>query len=267
MLTLGLLWGSLSGGFGDGVREAVYPFENLALHLREWVRKPFGVLVASRIEEENRFLERENLALRHRLIRLGALERENRRLRALLHMAEKRPGRVVTVRVISRGGAGGWWNRVRVAGGTKDGITPGLAVCGPNGLLGKIVSAGASTAEVLLVTDPNSRVACAFDPPIPGGRGIVFGGGVRGGDASAPRMLYTVEPLAMRYFDRDATVPEGRRVVTSGLGGLYPPHIPVGRVIDTAIDPNGLYGEARVAPFEFSADLTHVLVLMEGEWP
>jgi rod shape-determining protein MreC len=94
---------------------------------------------------------------------------------------------------------------------------------------------------VLLLSDPSCKVAVRLKRS--GEFGLAEGQGAQPGQPPAVRADYLL---------KTADVQPGDEVVTSGLGGLFPKGLPVGRVADVALDASGLYQTARI---ELAADL------------
>lgn len=215
-----------------------------------------GFFTAGLVARENERLKREISELRMREGAAARLAAENRRLRGLLGLDggdALAQDRWLYAPVLSRGGASGVRHRIRVRGGTMDGVATNAVVATPDGLVGRVVDVTPSTATVQLLTDPALMVSCEVVRPAEDGGsvfGIVNGGGIR---AVRPKQglpfLYVVNPLGVRHLRRDAEIAPGSRVVTSGLGGTYPAGIAVGVVGDgTKADEMQLEREGDVVP-------------------
>ena len=89
------------------------------------------------------------------------------------------------------------------------------------------------------------------------------GGGIARGDR-ALEMLHSSAPFTVGYLDKDAAVAPGARVLTSGLGGVYPAGLPVGVVSEVGPDDSRLYQRAVVAPYVDFGALRRVFVLCSG---
>ena len=154
-------------------------------------------------------------------LRLDQLERENRRLRGLLGLS-KGLERGLAAPVISRDPSG-WWQQLLIGRGSLAGIHPGDAVLAPGGLIGRVTSVTPTTATVLLLTDPGSRV------------GVWLGRSSHSGLLSG---IGTARPV-LRFLEKDPDAQPGDVVYTSPASTLVPPNLPVGviQTIDEAADP------------------------------
>ena len=197
--------------------EAVYPVERAASEFsrRIWTRV-VGVVKGAESRAENVRLRRELAA--YSLLRgeMDRLEVENARLRDALGYARRSPVTWLPACVLSfEGGAAAAHKSIRVGKGSLDGVSVGAVVVVPEGVVGRVSSVTLHTAEVTLVTDPSVKVACEIetqDGRMP--RGIVSGGGD--------------DLLVMRYLRNAEGVPPRSRVLTSGLGGVFPRGLEVG---------------------------------------
>lgn len=249
-------------------REGTYPLENCAA----WIRtRIWGQVVrlwtADGLVRRNRALEAEVERLRLDAAMLEPIAVENRELRRQLALPPRVSAHLVPCLVLSSGGATGWWRQIRLGKGRADGLAAGDPVLTADGLVGRVTDLTASTAEVRLITDPNSRIACQLDPVAPETgvvRGILHGAGWRAGPDAHPGLLHVVEPLRLRYLERDVVPPPRTRVVTSGLGGTLPPGLLVGYLLDSEVDDNGLYRMGDVIPAVDFAALTLVYAMVSG---
>ena len=164
---------------------------------------------------QNAQLKRELAATRRRLVEARAIEFENRRLKRLLKLSETVSNRVTTARIV-----GSSFDSSRrlatLAAGSSDGVRPGQPVRSAEGLIGRVLETGRWASRILLITDGGSNVPVQLvrdgTPAIASGRG----------DGLID--LKTLE-VGESPFKR------GDIVVTSGIGGVYPPLVPVAIVI------------------------------------
>jgi len=208
--------------------------------------------------------ERDELAAEVERLRAAQLETdrlraENDGLRRALGLVAENP-RLVCAEILSRGGATGWRDEIRIGRGSDDGVAPGQPVVAAAGLVGRVLSVTERTADVLLLSDANSRLSCVVETPAGALRGVVQGGGIARGDR-ALEMLHSSAPFTVGYLDKDAAVAPGARVLTSGLGGVYPAGLPVGVVSEVGPDESRLYQRAVVAPYVDFGALRRVFVL------
>jgi rod shape-determining protein MreC len=196
---------------------------------------------------------RENRALHTRLTRLElentrlrGLELENARLRRELGLPGYRDPILKPVEVLALAGEP-IPGAATLSAGRDRGIRPGDAVVTSEGLVGRTTEIYGSTSRVMLLTDPNSMVACEVEST--GVLGIArFSGGAR------PTLVLSAVPFA-------DTVLVGQRVLTSGLSRRYPRGIPVGLVTQVGSDPNGLTQSIEITPAARLSRLRHVFVI------
>lgn len=206
----------------DGMSAAVYPFQwAVQAPLAAWTAVRESFASRSRIEADNVKLASENLVLRLKLMRFESLEQENQRLRA----ARERTSRVVErtlVAEIVRVDLDPFRQRVLVNQGSRDGVFRGQAALDANGIFGQVTRAGPVSAEVILISDPEHAIPVQVNRT--GVRTIALGTGRSG-------------LLSLPYLPQNADVVVGDLLVSSGLGGVYPPGYPVARVTAVNRDP------------------------------
>lgn len=200
--------------FRSAAIEMAYPVERAAKSFSASVGSRIkGVFAASSAMAENVRLKREVASLGMDRNEYQRLIDENARLRKILGFSARGGGKWVAAEVLSTGGgAAGAHNLIRAGKGSLAGIREGAAVEVPEGLVGVVVSVTLHTCEIMPITDPSVKVSCLVE----GGGGVygILSGGP--GDALSLKHMKTgdVEPLS--------------RVVTSGLGGVFPGGITVG---------------------------------------
>ena len=250
--------------------ETLYPFDNLKL----W----FNRVVATRVQamfhraeyaSRIRLLERNLAALQLEVSSSRELEAENDRLRKLLDFPPPPRTRWQAAPVLSHGGAAGVWQSIRVGKGSLHGVKRGDPVVLPDCVVGRVAEVSAHTCDVMLLTDPNSRIAAELElhgEDVGTARGILYGGGTRSGtDDLSLKLLYVVEPLRLRYLEMEFVPPPRTRVVTSGLGHVFPKGLTLGWLVDSQIDSTGLSREGEVVPAVDFASLTEVFLLQSQE--
>lgn len=173
----------------------------------------------ARIREINAMLRAENERLLEWRRQAIAVEAQNAALRDLLKVAPDVERRYVTTRVIADQGSA-FVRSVLVAVGESAGVSKGQAALTGNGLAGRVAEVGERISRVLLITDINSRIPVQVGP----GRDKAI---LAGDNSPTPSLLYLLP---------GTTLSVGDRVVTSGHGGLFPPGLPVGEVVEAGDD-------------------------------
>jgi len=270
VLTLAAL-ASWQAGVRDFAREAVYPYENAKV----WFDRTVGVRVKAvfnRVSHASRnaMLERDVSRLRILAAENEALEADVARLRSVLDFTPAVDCRWIAAPVLSRGGTIAVWQSMRVAKGSLHGVRKGDPVVVPDGVVGRVADISPHTSEVMLITDPNSRVSCELETPgaeVGAVRGILYGGGTRPAADPQLTLLYVIEPLRLRYLERDFEPPPRTRVVTSGLGQAFPRGLTVGYLLESSMERNGLAREAEIMPAAdlASADEVFILSVSRGD--
>ncbi|WP_460040226.1 rod shape-determining protein MreC [Thermaerobacter litoralis] len=204
------------------------------------------VATLTRLEAENQQLREELERLRGVEAQVRQLERENRQLEELLGLKQARPDAVLAARVTGRT-PDRWYQEITLDQGSADGVEPDMVAVVPGGVVGRVVAVTPHSARVLLITDPESGVGALIGRS--GEAGVVYG---RGGDL--PRLVMTL-------FAADADVRVGDDVVTSGLGPVFPPGLPIGTVTSVGRDPTGLGIQVTVEPSAPLNRLAAVLLL------
>ena len=184
--------------------------------------------------DQNAELKREVAELRRQAIRGQALAQENRQLKAALGLRERNREAVAAGRIV--GSSFESPRRFAVLSvGRGDGVEPGMPVRTADGLVGRVVESGRIASRVLLVSDRANivpaRILRTGTPVISTGRG----------DGTVD-----IRPLEVgrNPFRR------GDVIVTSGTGGLYPPLVPIARVV--RLDDDGAFGLPIADPSEAS---------------
>ncbi len=202
--------------------------------------------------EAGRDLERLNGFYEYSVQQNTALQSEISNLEEALHLPPLPRYRMETARVAQRDFTG-WWQRLVIRKGRNFGITAGSPVIFTGGVVGRVAEVHAFTSVVELVSSPDFRVAALIDGDA---RPLSFQGGINRPFAPARGSIEFV-PLDIAV---QASAP--RRLVTSGLGGVFPAGLTIGQV--TGIDPStdGLFKTGTVSLDPRLAGLTEVTVLV-----
>jgi rod shape-determining protein MreC len=169
---------------------------------------------------QNAKLQRELDAAKVRLLEAQAIAEENNRLRALLALSEQTPKPIAVTQLIAST-ASSTRRFATIAAGADRGITVGMPVRTPLGLVGRVLEVGSDTARVLLVTDTESVV-----PVRRATDGVpAFAQGRADGTLQIRLINLGINPLKPRDV-----------FVTSGSGGLYRPNTAVAMVVKVTRD-------------------------------
>jgi rod shape-determining protein MreC len=184
-----------------------------------------------RLEQRNRDLEEALAIYQAELAQLREKGQDYDRLAALLNYNRFGPEdfQYVTCDVIGADTTG-FVRAIQINCGRRDGLEIMDPVVTELGLVGRVIKVSATGAEVLLLTDPNSRVNTRLQTSRQDG--VVLG--QLAGD------------LLMSFIPINAQVDEGDLVMTNGLGQMFPAGVVVGKVLSVALSENELYKEARV---------------------
>ena len=228
----------------------VYPVQAIvdAPHaLIAWAEDKLATHTA--LVDENDRLKEQLLQDSVELQTQAALQQENQRLRNLLQATAQMRGRV-SVAVILSADLDPFRHLVVINKGTHDGVYEGQTVLDAYGIVGQVTRADPLASEVSLVSDPGQAIQVEVNRT--GLRTLVVG-------------TADLTQLALPYITNDADVKQGDLLVSSGLGGRFPPGYPVGVVAQFQRDPAEPFAHvtARTA-----ADLNHgheVLLYWPGQ--
>ena len=164
---------------------------------------------------QNAQLKRDRAALMRRMVEAKAIDEENKQLKAALQLRERIREAVAAGRVV-----GSSFESSRrfaiISVGSSDGVRIGMPVRAAEGLIGRVVDSGSLASRVLLVTDRANIVPARI---LRGGQPVISTGR---GDGTID-----VRPLEV---GKNPFKP-GDIIVTSGTGGLYPPLVPIAKVV------------------------------------
>ena len=179
-------------------------------------------------------LQQENQELKVRAAESEEVGRENARLRQYFNFAKRERLKLKLARVVARDPAN-WWRMIRINLGSRDGIITNSPVLTAEGLAGRVSEVGYAQSQVVLLGDPDCRVAVMVEE--------TKDNGVIAPSSSSPLDNTLVD---LTYLSRSSPLKAGYKVMTSGLGGVFPPGILVGQIVDFRTIDYGLYNEARV---------------------
>ena len=199
----------------------------------------------NRLRQQNTELEAEVSRLQSEIISLKQQIDETRVLSALVDFARVNPEyRYVAASVIGRDPSP-FLQYVIINRGSDDGLRRGMPVVTSQGLVGRVAAVTAGAARIQLITDPGSSINVRIDPSK---SAAVLQGEITG-------------DVSLDMIPQSATVQTGDLVMTSGLGGNYPPDILIGQITGVRSRDNDLFQRASVQPVVDFARLEIVLII------
>lgn len=198
-----------------------------------------------RVRRDNQFLKEEIRQLRTEVGELRETALEHARLSRLLQLGNQVSAEAVVAKVIGKDTTN-WFRSILIDKGADRGIERHMAVVTGEGLVGRVIDVTASTAWVQLITDPESAVGVLIQRS----RAIGIAAGSQGG------------AIQIKYLPLMTDVAVGDRIITSGMGGIFPKGIPVGKVARSSQPTNGtLFQLIEAQPYAEFSRLEEVMVL------
>ena len=234
-------------GLGRSALVVVAPFQK---ELSAFMQSVKGVwnhyffLVSA--SQENQRLKRELGQRLKELNTCNETELANTRLRHLLAFEPKIKQTMIAAQVVGKDPSP-WSKTVIVDKGTKEGVRQGAPVVVPEGIVGVVVEASGNYAKVLLLIDPNSAVDALVQKTR--ARGIVKGGGA--------------DYCVFDYVLRKHTISVGDTVVSSGLDGVFPKGLRVGRISEIVRQNAGIFQKVSVTPYVDFEILEEVFIIVD----
>lgn len=193
-------------------------------------------------------LRQENLLLQGRSLQMAAVQAENTRLRGLLNSTAMLRNDVLVAELI-----GVSPDPVRqqliLNKGARDGVYLGQPLIDADGLMGQVIDVGAFTSRALLLTDLTHSIPVQVNRN--GVRAIAEGTG-------------SLDALEVQHISATTDILEGDLLVSSGLGGRFPPGYPVGEVVLVERDPGRSFARVIARPSAALNRSRHVLLVFVG---
>lgn len=249
LVVIGLIALALGGYLSPISRYVLSPF----IIAQTWLSTRFQAIQnyinapqdLGRLRQRNADLETEVSSLQAEIIALKQQLIESSVLSALVDFARVNPEyRYVAASVIGRDPSP-FLQYVIINRGSDDGLRRGMPVVTQQGLVGRVAAVTAGAARVELVTDPGSSINVRLEPS---GAQAVLQGQITG-------------DITLEMIPQSASVQTGDLVLTSGLGGNYPPNIIVGQVTGVRSRDTDLFKRASVQPVVDFNKMEIVLVI------
>lgn len=216
----------------------------LCLKKANQIWQGYFYLVDLRKENQNLQDLLQKLLLENQLLREKA--KENRRLRDLLRFKREISSPIIPAEIIGRDPTS-WFRTLLIDKGASAGIRPGLAVITSNGVVGQLLTVGQAASKVLLIVDGDSAIDALIQRSR--SRGIIEG--------------RTESLCELRFVAKTEDVIIGDLVVTSGLNGIFPKGVLMGKVAKVNKQTKGFFQKIEVAPAVNFSKLEEVLVVLK----
>ncbi len=192
----------------------IFPLQKLAYMPFSLQHQAEQYISDLKLIEEIDHLRQEYLNSRHKLFQLQALTVENQHLRALLGAARQTEIRTVLAEILYTP-RDPFNRKITIDKGSSSGIRAGQVVIDDLGVIGQITQVYPWTSEITLITDKDHSVPVQIARN--GLRTVISGAGRN-------------SELELRFLSINTDIRQEDLLVTSGIGGVYPPGLPVGRV-------------------------------------
>jgi rod shape-determining protein MreC len=180
-----------------------------------------------------------------RTARVEQLETENARLRSLLQLQPSLSVRSLAAEVLYEAGDP-FSRKVFINRGAKQEVKLASPVITEAGVVGQVTRVYPLSSEVTLLADKDAAIPVLN--PRTQQRSAAFGGAV-------------TAPMELRFMASNADVEAGDVLVTSGVDGVYPPGLPVAKVLEVARRAEGGFARVTLQPAAAADGVRHVLVL------
>jgi rod shape-determining protein MreC len=250
ILVVGILLLALGGYLAPISRVALSPFISTQtwlasryLAIRDFMTAPRDV---ARLSQLNDQLEAEVARLQSQIIELQQQNSELQILSALLDFARTHSdNEYITAAVIGRD-ISPFLHYIIINRGSDDSLRRGMPVVSSQGLVGRVAAVTADGARVQLITDPDTAINVRMQPS--GAEGTLQGS--------------ITGDLTIDNIPQDVNVQSGDLVLTSGLGGNFPPDLLIGQISGVRQRPVELFQTATVEPVVDFSNLEIVLVIV-----
>ncbi|MBT8118816.1 MAG: rod shape-determining protein MreC [Gammaproteobacteria bacterium] len=211
LMTVDHRWHSL-----ELVRSALsgvlYPLQytiDLPIRLFYWADETLSTQQA--LLEKNREFEARHLENRVQLQKLDIIEKENERLRELLGAIPKTTERLLISEIINVD-LDPYKQLILLNKGSSSDVYQGQPIIDAQGVMGQVVHVGPMSSTAVLITDASHAIPVQVNRT--GLRAIAFGSG-------------KIDQLNLRHLPHNVDIKQGDLLITSGLGGVFPPNFPV----------------------------------------
>jgi len=242
-LALGGYFSTSSNVFTTSLITVQSWFSSRFLALQDFLTAPRDIVS---LRQRNTELETEVSELQAQVIQLQQQVGQTQILAALVDFAQARPENKYEAAAVIGRDPSPFLQYIIINRGSNSGILRGMPVVTNQGLVGRVDAVIADAARIQLITDPASNVNVRL----------------QNAEVDASLVGSVTGDVALQLVPQDITVEPGDLVLTSGLGGGYPPDLIVGQVVNVRTRDFDLFQQASVQPVVDFTRLQIVLVIV-----
>jgi rod shape-determining protein MreC len=242
-LALGGYFSSASNVFTDTLINAQSWFTSRFIAVQDFFTSPRDIVS---LRQQNTELQNEVADLQAQVIQLQQQVGETQVLAALVDFSRARPENTYKAAAVIGRDPSPFLHYVIINRGSNDGILRGMPVVTDQGLVGRVDAVIADAARVQLITDPGSTVNVRL----------------QNAEEEASLIGSVTGDVILQLIPQDAVVDTGDLVLTSGLGGGYPPDLIIGQVVNIRSRDYDLFQQATIQPVVDFNRLQIVLVIV-----
>lgn len=193
----------------------IYPLQytvDLPIRLYYWSDEVLST--KQTLLDKNREFEARHLENRVQLQKLDIIEKENARLRSLLSATPKITERLLISEIINVD-VDPYRQLILLNKGSNSDVSQGQPIIDAQGIMGQVIHVGAISSTAILITDASHAIPVQIDRT--GLRANAFGTG-------------KINQLTLQHLTQNVDIEVGDMLITSGLGGVFPPNYPVATV-------------------------------------
>lgn len=242
-----------TGPVGNAVRIVFFPMQKVVTGISSSVSRFTGFVWEMKgYKEQNEQLVSEMNELRKQNRGIEEYKTENERLKNLLGLKEQLTNYETLAAEVIAYGTSSWYDFIEINKGKKDGLDIHDVVITTEGIIGQITEVGTNWSKVSTIINSEHSMGVRI---------------VRTGDiaiVSGDVLLAKDGYCKMDFIAKDASLVTGDILETSGLGGIYPSGLSVGKIREIKSDNAGAMQYAVVEPFvEF--DTIHEVIVIKSE--
>jgi rod shape-determining protein MreC len=242
-LALGGYFSTSSNVFTTSLITVQSWFSSRFLALQDFLTAPRDIVS---LRQRNTELETEVSELQAQVIQLQQQVGQTQILAALVDFAQARPENKYEAAAVIGRDPSPFLQYIIINRGSNSGILRGMPVVTNQGLVGRVDAVIADAARIQLITDPASNVNVRL----------------QNAEVDASLVGSVTGDVELQLVPQDITIEPGDLVLTSGLGGGYPPDLIVGQIVDVHTRDFDLFQQASIQPVVDFTRLQIVLVIV-----